>query len=421
MSFSSPTDWRSFSSECVVSHIHENYQRFGITRIADITGLDQLEIPVCIAIRPISKTLAVSSGKGIDLSSSFISAGMEAIETHVAEYIDSSLFFNSTWLDLPHTQRLDLSLFQPYLRLSKFSDINLSWLTCISALNCKTFYLPASLICFSTDSLIEPVNIFRSGSNGLASGLSYNEAYLSSLYELIERDALQCWKYAIKYRGLKHAYIDISTIPHVSTNELIAKVVHSGLSVFILDYTTDLNVPVYRCIISGDIDSAVPLCHGFGCHHIHEIALNRAITEAVQARTVLISGSRDDYSFSTLGAIKKHFIAFVSNENQMMRESYSPVESTFVSVERSIDSIHDVFYRMSIGDSYVYNFQNTEPFCVLRTIVPGLAPLTAHGYESSVYGRGFSHPRLDSFMPKIDELRKTIFYLNPSNTTRRLD
>ena len=42
------------------------FGRFGITRLADVTGLDRIGIPVWMAVRPNSKTLAVSQGKGLN-------------------------------------------------------------------------------------------------------------------------------------------------------------------------------------------------------------------------------------------------------------------------------------------------------------------------------------------------------------------
>ncbi|MQS39922.1 hypothetical protein FFZ77_31390, partial [Streptomyces katsurahamanus] len=34
--------------------------RFGISRVADVTGLDVIGLPVAVAFRPLSRTLAVS-------------------------------------------------------------------------------------------------------------------------------------------------------------------------------------------------------------------------------------------------------------------------------------------------------------------------------------------------------------------------
>ena len=48
--------------------------RFGITRLANITGLDDIGLPVCMAVRPLSKGLSVSQGKGTDDVSAAVSA-----------------------------------------------------------------------------------------------------------------------------------------------------------------------------------------------------------------------------------------------------------------------------------------------------------------------------------------------------------
>jgi ribosomal protein S12 methylthiotransferase accessory factor len=39
--------------------------RMGITRLGNITGLDQIGIPVAIAVRPNSRSVSVSQGKGL--------------------------------------------------------------------------------------------------------------------------------------------------------------------------------------------------------------------------------------------------------------------------------------------------------------------------------------------------------------------
>ena len=63
----------------------------GITRLGNITGLDRIGIPVVAAIRPNSRSVSVSQGKGLDLSQAMASALMEAIEGFHAEEVGESL------------------------------------------------------------------------------------------------------------------------------------------------------------------------------------------------------------------------------------------------------------------------------------------------------------------------------------------
>ena len=61
------------------------FKDLGITRLGEITGLDNLGVPVACAIRPNSFSLSVSLGKGPDREFAYASAAMEAAEIAVAE------------------------------------------------------------------------------------------------------------------------------------------------------------------------------------------------------------------------------------------------------------------------------------------------------------------------------------------------
>ncbi|MFE3151217.1 hypothetical protein ACFXJ6_31875 [Streptomyces sp. NPDC059218] len=62
--------------QAVAGHLPE----YGITRVADLTGLDVIGLPVWTAIRPASRTLSTSQGKGASDLLAKLSAVMEAIE-----------------------------------------------------------------------------------------------------------------------------------------------------------------------------------------------------------------------------------------------------------------------------------------------------------------------------------------------------
>src|SRR5207249_2958495 len=64
---------------------------FGITRLADVTGLDRIGLPVFQAIRPLSRSVSVAQGKGLTADAARASALMEAVETWHAERIDRPL------------------------------------------------------------------------------------------------------------------------------------------------------------------------------------------------------------------------------------------------------------------------------------------------------------------------------------------
>ena len=51
----------------------------GITRIANVTGLDRIGVPVVMVCRPNSRSLSVSQGKGVDLLAAKASGLMESL------------------------------------------------------------------------------------------------------------------------------------------------------------------------------------------------------------------------------------------------------------------------------------------------------------------------------------------------------
>ena len=76
---------RAMDPALTLNRIRPHLHKAGITRVADITGLDTVGIPVVVAMRPASGSLAVEAGKGATLHAAATSATMEAIERFVGE------------------------------------------------------------------------------------------------------------------------------------------------------------------------------------------------------------------------------------------------------------------------------------------------------------------------------------------------
>ena len=97
----------------------------GITRVANVTGLDPVGVPVVMVCRPNSRSVAVSQGKGIDLASARASGLMEAAELYHAETITlplrlatyEELRYQHNVVDVEELPRGSGSRFHPNLRL----------------------------------------------------------------------------------------------------------------------------------------------------------------------------------------------------------------------------------------------------------------------------------------------------------------
>ena len=150
----------------------------GITRVANVTGLDSVGIPVVMVCRPNSRSVAVSQGKGIDLASARASGLMEAVELYHAETITLPLRL-ATYEELRYQHNVvevdDLprgfeSRFHPFLRLL--------WCEGRDLLDGRNVLVPYELVHTNyTVPLPDGHGCFAASSNGLASGNTLNRSY----------------------------------------------------------------------------------------------------------------------------------------------------------------------------------------------------------------------------------------------------
>lgn len=390
----SSNNWRTLQSDYIIKNYFHDLNRFGITRVANLTGLDFIDIPVYSVVRPCSLTLSVSSGKGITHSDAIVSGVMESIEAHIAETISPSEYFNTSFEQIPYDQRLQFHKLPVYPGSPFNESIFCSWLTLKSLKNERCVLYPAASITLNPKSTTESLPFFRTGTNGLASGFSLRDAYLSGLYEVIERDALTLWRYFHLSKGVPLSLINLSSLPYSSSLALIEKINSSGLKVLIQNISSPLGLPVIKALLGGNIDESLCVYEGFGCHHNPEIALNRAITEAVQARAVILSGCREDISTNTYNKTRFEYNSFKKLSETAYIDDFSHVvpQTTFQSLNHSIDNIHELLDASGF-EPFFYDFETPQdyPFKVLKVVVPGFEDLQSSFDQAS--------ERMDKFIP----------------------
>jgi ribosomal protein S12 methylthiotransferase accessory factor YcaO len=90
---------RTVDPATTLARMQPHLASMGITRIANVTGLDRIGVPVVMVSRPNSRSLAVSQGKGLTLEAAKASGVMEAIELYHAERIELPLKLGSARCD----------------------------------------------------------------------------------------------------------------------------------------------------------------------------------------------------------------------------------------------------------------------------------------------------------------------------------
>lgn len=285
---------RSYSPQETLDRVSPMMAEFGITRIACITGLDRIGLPVTLAIRPNSRSVAVSQGKGKTLVDAKVSALMETIEIWHAEHFSAPVFYGRV-RDLEGS-----SSFPDLERIAKpagsrFSDSTpIPWVNAIELNSSKELLVPFEMVHADyTYPGHAAQGYFPASTNGLSSGNHILEATCHAITEVVERDALSVWHHTPATLQQRRR-LNLDSVSDDACNECLEMIKAADLECGVWDITTDTGIPCYLCLIHEPQDSNNHMGLGSGCHPDRGVALRRAITEAAQTRLNYISGARDD-------------------------------------------------------------------------------------------------------------------------------
>lgn len=262
----------------------------GVTRIADISGLDRIGLPVFSAIRPSAADGAISvyAGKGTTETEARVSVIMEAIERFSAEVtnFEGQLQFDS----YEHLSADNFAVNPADLILPGYlsKDTKIEWYSGWDILNDEEVIVPANAVFHPYSPVQGHWQLFRSNTNGLASGNVMEEAIFHGLMEVIERDAV-----SIAEINRNPGLGLIADTCRVS--EIIDKFELQGIVVRLWSLPTDTGVPTVVAASDDEkMRDASLLVMGAGSHTDPEIAALRALTEVAQSRATQIHGARED-------------------------------------------------------------------------------------------------------------------------------
>ena len=353
--------------------------RMGITRLANVTGLDSIGIPVVMSVRPRSRSLSVSQGKGLDLDSAKVSAAMESIEGYHAEHVTGPLQLAS-YDELRHTHvvvdplRLPLSnerLFQ--------TTLPLLWIAGEDWLRHEQVWVPFQLVhtAYTTRMRWDLVG-FAVSSTGLASGNHVLEAVSHALCEIVERDASA--RFTARPEQEREARrLDLLTVDDADCLEVLGRYRRAGVDVAVWDMTSHVGLAAFECMIAEHSDDPtrwLSSARGMGCHPARQVALLRALTEAAQSRLTIIAGSRDDMSRASYAAWRDP-----ANTSRWRQEAADRGVVPFTSVpsvesdsfEEDVALLFDAVVRAGCDRVIVVDLTRPEiGVPVVRVIVPGL-------------------------------------------------
>ena len=185
---------RTVAPEETLKRITPLLPAMGITRVANVTGLDRVGIPVVMVTRPNSRSVSVSQGKGTTLTAAKVSGIMEAIEGYHAERVTLPLKFAS-FEELRYTHQMVNVYALPRTGRSTFTpDAPLLWTEGKSLVSGHSVWVPFEMVHLNyTAPMPSGTGCFLASSNGLSSGNTLDEAISHGISELVERDAATLW------------------------------------------------------------------------------------------------------------------------------------------------------------------------------------------------------------------------------------
>jgi len=375
---------RIYSPEATWDKIAGYAPQIGVTRMAHITGLDRIGIPVTAAIRPGSSTLVTSSGKGLSWASARVSGLMEALEVYCAEECQIP-FCTLSYQQLKEEAEVIPLPLLPYRKGSLFHpELPEKWAMGWDLLQQREVAAPLQSVSLN---FLSSALSFQHNSNGLASGNHFLEAVSSAIYEVIERDAASCHHFASATSSFSSPRIRSETITFPAVQKLLDQLAHKGIGVSLSDCSVDTEVPTFMATIWDNHFDHVGITRGYGAHLDVEVAMIRALTEAVQGKCVVIAGARDDVFQSDFQYFKK---MDSRKAKQELEEDPSIVDarnySTLTTPTLEGDIHHLLGKLKKVGISQVLVFDLSRPefdVSVVRVVIPGM-----EGYYSNMYVPG---------------------------------
>jgi YcaO-like protein with predicted kinase domain len=273
------------------------------SRIASLTGLDCIGVPVVSLTRPLSRGISTTQGKGLTFDQACLSAVMEGVEHAAAECIDFGRAVMRKTPARPET-KVDFDLAACLRADQAIAHLrpDMPWLPAFNIGRGVPAMVPWELVAYDT-STDRPYSsgLIQQSTDGLAAGFDRDFAIAHGLAELIERDASALAEIAGN-RFLASRRQDIGVFRSDTFVQLRERLDSASVALRLFDITSDTGVPAYDARICDKMwrgRRGIPfraITSGTGAHADPEQAASRAVLEAIQTRLTVIGGARDDHT-----------------------------------------------------------------------------------------------------------------------------
>ncbi len=327
----------------------------GITRVADISGLDRIGLPVFSAIRPSAASGAISvyAGKGTTATEARVSVIMEAAERFSAEVEHSRqrLVYGSREelsADRMVLNPTDLILPGPLAPAGK-----IEWYPGWDLIEGQDILVPANAVFHPYTPQNGKRQLFRSNTNGLAAGNVIEEAIFHGLMEVIERDAVSIAE-ATRNPGLE---LRPGQGP---VADIMYQFESNDVRVKLWWLPTDTGIPTVVAVSDDErLRDAALLLMGAGSHTDPQIAALRALTEVAQSRATQIHGAREDtdresiarrIGYDRMKRLNKHWFIESASSVDLEETTNLSTRSLGDDIKLTLERLKNVVTRVVVAD-----------------------------------------------------------------------
>lgn len=215
----------------------------------------------------------------------------ETVERYSVAFVDKSSLIRATpdqlgAADVAHVAPEDLNFFSPgqlavpgfpFVRVT--GDSVIDWAVGRDLVDDHPRLVPARMI-YMSDGLDDPTPMAYPTSNGLACACSHEEAVLSGVSELLERDAFT----SVWYGKLSLPRIDVKSDARL-TDFFDRHVAPTGVDVELVNLSDLVDFPVVLAVVRNPRTGVAPLALGAAAATDPVVACRKAVIEAFQTRT----------------------------------------------------------------------------------------------------------------------------------------
>lgn len=380
-----------------LDRLRPRLREFGITRVANVTGLDIVGIPVVMVVRPNGYSLSVTQGKGYNLELAKASGIMEAVEHHCAERCSPRELRLAEIADAVADGAIDPQLW-PSGTEPRSARQRVVWTRTETLNGTPGPWVPFDMV--HLDLRVDhPLShdAFPVTSNGLAAGNCRSEAVVHGALELIERDALALF-YQRTAREQLARRVAPSSVTSNLDRSLLERFEAAGLTVGIWDVTSDLGIATFLvATLEGNPNPLrrTGVALGAGAHLERDVALARALCEAAQSRLTRIAGVRDDIGAEEFDSVRsreseRRWRTLLA-EPTGMRSFCQVPDWQYGTFDAELEHLGSALGKAELGPILTVDLApDAEHFAVVRVLVPGLEG----NYEFPGYRPGVRARRL---------------------------